>query len=70
MASNFVFHERTQYSEMEFHFIKEKLVFGDITTRFVNSRKQLVDILTKFLKGPMITYICKKPSIYNLYAPT
>lgn len=51
------------------HFIREKLDFGDITSRFVNSNGQLADIFTKSLRGLMIDYICCKLGTYDLYAP-
>jgi len=67
IASNPIFSERTQDIDVDCHFIREKLEFGDITTRFVNCNKQLVDIFTKSLTGLMIDYICRKLSTYNLY---
>jgi len=34
------------------HFIREKLLSKEIYTKFVGSNDQLVDVLTKSLKGP------------------
>jgi len=62
-----VFHERTKYIEVDYHFIREKLEFGDITARFVNSNEQLADIFTKSLSGVRIYYICIKLSTYMTY---
>ena len=70
IASNLVFHERTKHIEVDFHFIREKIASGCVTTSFVNSNDQLADIFTKFLKGLRIKYICNKLGAYDIYALT
>ena len=67
IAFNPVFHERTKYIELDCHFIIEKIASGCITTSFVNSNDQLVDIFTKSLTSPRITYIYNKLDAYDLY---
>ncbi|WMV45012.1 hypothetical protein MTR67_038397 [Solanum verrucosum] len=69
IASHAVLHERMNHIEIDCHFIREKIEFGYITTSFVNSKDQLVDIFKKSLRGSRIDYICGKLGAYDLYAP-
>ena len=69
ISSNPVFHERTKHIEVDYHFIREKIASGCISTSFVNSNDQLANIFTKSLRGPRIKYICDKLCVFDLYAP-
>ena len=69
ISSNLVFHERTKYIEVDFHFIREKIASGCITTSCINSNDQLADIFIKSLRSPRIKYICDKLGAFDLYAP-
>ncbi|KAJ0546766.1 putative RNA-directed DNA polymerase [Helianthus annuus] len=49
LAQNPVFHARTKHIEVHYHFIREKVLSGDISLEIVGTEEQVADSLTKSL---------------------
>jgi hypothetical protein len=44
-----MFHARTKHIEVHYHFIREKVLAGEIDLIYVNTKDQVADIFTKVL---------------------
>lgn len=49
LAHNPVYHGRTKHIEVRHHFIREKILSGEVNLEYVPTTEQLADILTKAL---------------------
>uniref|UniRef100_A0A2N9FFL0 Reverse transcriptase Ty1/copia-type domain-containing protein n=1 Tax=Fagus sylvatica TaxID=28930 RepID=A0A2N9FFL0_FAGSY len=47
MTINPVFHSRTKHIAIDYHFVREKVALGTLTTQFIPSSSQVADILYK-----------------------
>ena len=53
LSSNPVFHSRTKHIEVDYHYVREKVLCHDLCVRFVSSKGNLVDTFTKPLPSPL-----------------
>lgn len=49
LASNPIFHARTKHVEVDYHFIREKVLNKDIIPRYISTADQIADVFTKGL---------------------
>ncbi|CAA6656648.1 unnamed protein product [Spirodela intermedia] len=70
IADNPTFHEHMKDIEINYHYIRDKVISGRISTPDMTSSHQLVDVFMKSLTGISYDATCTKLDMFDLYAPT
>ncbi|KAH9793888.1 hypothetical protein KPL71_004697 [Citrus sinensis] len=64
LAYNPVFHSRTKHIEIDLHFIRDKVLVGDLKIIYVPSAEQMADIMTKPLNSHQFIYMRNKLNVH------
>jgi hypothetical protein len=66
LAKNLVFHERSKHIQVRYHFIRDCLAEGSIKARYINTKDQLADLLTKPLGRIKFFELCYRSGMTQL----
>ncbi|XP_040379776.1 uncharacterized mitochondrial protein AtMg00810-like [Oryza brachyantha] len=67
IAKNHVQHSRTKHIEIRYHFLRDNVEKGTIVLEFVESERQLADILTKPLDRSRFEFLRAELGVIHLY---
>jgi hypothetical protein len=65
LSANPIFHRRTKHVEVDYHFVRERVASRQLEVRFISSKDQIADIMTKPLP---VTTFCNLRRNLNLVA--
>jgi hypothetical protein len=57
LATNPVYHARTKHIEVDYHFVREKVLNQDILLKFISTDDQIADVFTKGLGSARFMYL-------------
>jgi len=63
LARNVGYQSRTKHIDIQYHFIREKLLDGIIELKYIETTEQLADFMTKILSVKRLVYLLKKSGI-------
>jgi hypothetical protein len=58
-----MFHARTKHIEIDYHFVRERVVANKLKVQFLCSKNQLADCLTKLLPLPRFQFLHGKLNV-------
>ena len=69
LAKNPVFHARTKHIEVHYHFVRERVLSGEVELRYVHTDRQVADIFTKPLGSDKLQHFTEMLGVQHLDVP-
>ena len=60
LFANPIFHSKTKHLEVDYHYVREKVLRRDLKIGFVFGKDNMADIFTKPLPAPPFLFFCSK----------
>ena len=70
IVTNPIFHKRTKHIEFDCHFVRDKVLIGQVKLLPIQSHHQLTDIFTKTLPCSRLFPLLSKKAILNAHSPS
>lgn len=70
LAKNSVFHARMKLIELDYHFVREKVIQGQLITKHVPSPLQIADVFTKPLNKHLFGIFRNKLEVHYMTLPS
>ncbi|CAN6683736.1 unnamed protein product [Malus baccata var. baccata] len=65
LAKNLIFHVRTKHVEIDYHYIREKVLSKAVSVHFINTQAQIADICTKSISKTRFHLLRDKLSLHT-----
>jgi hypothetical protein len=66
LASNPQFHAHTKHIEINYHFVRERVASNQLQVKFICSKDQLADCLSKSLPLPQFHFLRRKLNVIQI----
>ncbi|KAE9038087.1 hypothetical protein PR001_g8117 [Phytophthora rubi] len=63
LAKNVGYQARTKHIDIRYHFIREKVVSNEVELKYVDTKTQLADFMTKGLSSKMLRYLMMQSNV-------
>ena len=66
LSKNPEFHKRTKHIDIQYHFLREKSMNGEIDIKYVPTESQIADVFTKPLARDRFRMLCENMNVQSV----